>query len=335
MCSLEKPSGVLAGKAEAAKMPLVVILGPTAVGKTEIAIQLAERLEGEIVSADSRLFYRGMDIGTAKPTEDERRRVTHHLIDVARPDETWSLAMYLPEAHKAIAGIQSRHHLPFLVGGTGQFVRSIIEGWSIPAAQPDPRLRSVLTEWAEEVGAAGLHARLSTLDPEAAKAIDPSNVRRVIRALEVIIATGRRFSEQKLKGYRLYQTLTLGLTMPRSELYQRIDARIANMFECGLIEEVKHLLDAGYPLELPTMSAIGYAEVGSYLQGKLTKEEAIMLMKRRTREFVRRQVNWFKENDPNIVWFQVNEQTRVEMEKVIRRWLSSRKSESAPESGGE
>jgi tRNA dimethylallyltransferase len=323
MSSLEKPLQGLTPEDQAFKIPLVVILGPTAVGKTEIAIQLAERFDGEIVSADSRLFYRGMDIGTAKPTIQERSRVPHHLIDVANPDEIWNLALFQLEANKAIHRIYENHHLPFLVGGTGQFLRSIIEGWKIPSVEPNPRLREVLSRWSNRVGPAKLHSKLSALDPQAANSIDPTNVRRTVRALEVILSTGKRFSDQKSRGYRLYDPLLLGLTLPRVELYQRIDERITRMINSGFIDEVRRLLDLGYSPDLPTLSAIGYGEIVVYIQGKITLDEAILLIKRRTRTFVRRQANWFKENDPDIHWFQMAKDTMQVMEKLIDNWLTT------------
>jgi tRNA dimethylallyltransferase len=175
------------------RSPLVVIAGPTAVGKTEIALRLAERLGGEIVSADSRLFYRGMDIGTAKPSREEIQRVPHHLIDVALPDERWSLAVFQQAAQQAVAEIHARDRLPLLVGGTGQFVWAVIQGWDIPAQVPDTRLREALERWAAQLGPYGLHQRLFVLDPDAAAFIDPPNVRRTIRALEVIFRTGTAF----------------------------------------------------------------------------------------------------------------------------------------------
>lgn len=305
------------------KIPLVVILGPTAVGKTEVAIKLAEKLNGEIVSADSRLFYRGMDIGTAKPTVDERLRVPHHLIDMADPDEIWSLALFQLEANNAIRTIVADHHLPIMVGGTGQFLRAVIEGWKIPSAAPDPRLRIVLTDWAETIGPVALHSNLVVLDPVAASSIDPTNVRRTVRALEVILSTGRRFSDQRQRGHTLYNPLLLGLTRPRPELYQRIDERISEMIASGFIEEVKRLLDLGYSPDLPTLSAIGYGEMVAYIQGKTTLDEAILLIKRKTRVFVRRQANWFKENDPDIHWFQVKDDTLEELVKLVEDWLAS------------
>jgi tRNA dimethylallyltransferase len=312
------------------KIPLVVILGPTAVGKSEIAIQLAERLGGEIVSADSRLFYRGMDIGTAKPTLEERLRVPHHLIDVADPDEPWNLALFQVEANKAIQWIANSHHLPIMVGGTGQFLRAIIEGWRIPSAVPDPRMREVLTNWSEIIGPSALHSKLAILDPVAASTIDPTNVRRSVRAMEVILTTGLRFSDQKERGYKLYRPLLLGLTRPRGELYQRIDDRITQMIASGFIEEVQRLLEQGYSPNLPTLSAIGYGEIVSYIQGRVTLQEASSLIKRRTRMFVRRQANWFKENDPDIHWFKVSKSTVEEMSILIRDWLSSLGNEYNP-----
>lgn len=306
------------------KIPLLVIQGPTAVGKTEIAILLAQKLNGEIVSADSRLFYRGMDIGTAKPTIEDRLRVPHHLIDVADPDETWSLALFQMEANNAIHRIVSHHHLPIMVGGTGQFVRAVVEGWKIPSASPDPRLREELTDWGKTIGPLALHSKLSILDPTAANSIDPPNVRRTVRALEVILSTGRRFSVQRERGHTLYQTLLLGLTRPRIQLYQRIDNRISQMIDSGFVEEVKRLLEDGYSPNLPSLSAIGYAEMIAYVQGKITMEEAIKQIKRRSREFVRRQANWFKENDPDIHWFMVNESTVEDMVILVKDWLALR-----------
>lgn len=301
--------------------PLVVILGPTAVGKTEIAIHLAERLYGEIISADSRLFYKGMDIGTAKPTVEERARVPHHLIDVANPDENWSLGLFRREAYRVIGGIHTRGRLPFLVGGTGQYLRSVIEGWSIPQVSPDHRLRTVLETWAQDVGYKGLHARLASLDPGAANQIDYRNLRRTVRALEVIIKTGQRYSDQRRQTTSPFRVIQLGLTCPRDELYRRIDIRIENMMQAGFICEVQSLLIQGYSPESAAFSAIGYREIAAFLNGEISLEEAVAQMKRVTRQFVRHQANWFKENDPQINWFRVGEGTVKVMECIIRNWL--------------
>lgn len=305
------------------RLPLVVIVGPTAVGKTEIAIQLAERLDGEIISADSRLFYRGLDIGTAKPTEEERARVPHHLIDVADPDETWSLAVFQERAREAIRDIHARDRLPFLVGGTGQYIRAVTEGWQPPQVEPDPRLRTALESWAGEIGYDGLHERLARLDPQAAATIDPRNLRRTVRALEVIMTTGELFSAQRKQGPSPYHLFVLGLIRPRTELYERVDARIDAMLAASLVEEVQSLLEAGYPPDLPTLSAIGYREIIAYLQGEYSLEEAITRIRRATRTYVRRQANWFKQDDPDIHWFRAGWNTVDEMEMAIRNWLQT------------
>ena len=303
------------------KPPLILIIGPTAVGKTELAIQLAERLNGEIISADSRLFYRGMDIGTAKPSREELARVPHYLIDIVNPDETLSLAVFQEKAKDLITDIHARGKLPFLVGGTGQYVRAVTEGWTPPEVTADERLRVVLEKMKDERGANWLHDRLAQLDTESAQKIDARNVRRTIRALEVILTTGRKFSEQRGQVESPYQLITIGLTRPRPELYQRVDERIDLMFANGLIDEVKGLLKKEYSPTLPSMSAIGYRECVSVVNGLLTEEQAKVEMRRVTRIFVRRQANWFKESDPNIMWFRVKDGVIEEIEKYIRHLI--------------
>jgi tRNA dimethylallyltransferase len=303
------------------KPPLIVIVGPTAVGKTGISIQLAESLQGEIVSADSRLFYRGMDIGTAKPTLEERRGVPHHLIDVADPGSTWSLAVFQQAAAQAIAGIQARKHLALLVGGTGQYIHAVTHAWTPPVTNPDASLRAELQAEAESKGYQALHEELHRLDPAAAEKIDPRNLRRTIRALEVIRLTGRKFSEQRGQAEGLYRLLTIGLIRPRPELYARVDARIEGMFAAGLLDEVQHLLDTGCSPDLPTMSAIGYRECVQVLAGRMSMEQAKVEMRRLTRIFVRRQANWFKLEDPSILWFEAGTLKVEEIEKVIRDFL--------------
>ena len=301
------------------KPPLILIVGPTAVGKTEISIQLAEKLNGEIVSADSRLFYHGMDIGTAKPTSEEVARVPHHLINVANPDEILSLAVFQQQASEIIVDIHTRNKLPFLVGGTGQYVRAVTQGWIPPEVKPNETVRSELEQKKDENGIYWLHDKLKELDPEAASKIDPRNYRRTIRALEVITITGKKFSEQRGQSESPYHLITIGLTRPREELYQRVDKRIEIMFANGFIDEVKSLLDKGYSPSLPTMSAIGYRECVSVIQGELTEEQAKAKIRRATRIYVRRQANWFKESDPNIHWFRVEDDVVDKIEKTIRR----------------
>ena len=216
--------------------PLIAIVGPTAVGKSALALALAEALDGEIVSADSRLVYRGMDIGTDKPTPAERARIPHHLIDVVDPDQSFSLAMYQDLAYAAIADITARGRLPLLVGGTGQYVWAVMEGWTIPRAGPDGALRTRLFAEAEAHGAEALHARLAAVDPLAASKIDAQNVRRVVRALEVYELTGRPISDWQRRPPPPYRTLILGLTLPRPALYSRINARVKRMVAQGLFD---------------------------------------------------------------------------------------------------
>lgn len=292
---------------------LIVVLGPTGVGKTEISIQLAERIDGEIVSADSRLFYRGMDIGTAKPSKADRNRVPHHMIDIADPDETWSLGRFKRVAIDIINDVHKRNKIPFLVGGTGQYIRAITEGWVIPKLKADMNLRNILMRWADQIGMDGLHAHLQVLDPKAASKIEPNNIRRTIRALEVIFHTGKRFSEISEREPVPYNIIQVGLTRPREELYQRIDERVDAMIHTGFVEEVQRLIDRGYESGLPSMSAIGYGQIVSYLEGNITLEEAVILIKRMTRQFVRRQANWFRKDDPNIFWFEINQGTIEEI----------------------
>lgn len=303
---------------------LILIIGPTAVGKTELAIQLAELMGGEIISADSRLFYRGMDIGTAKPTREEQARLPHHLLDIANPDEILSLAIFQQKAREAIADIHTRNKIPFLVGGTGQYIRAVTEGWSPPEVKPDERLRNELGKTKEEKGEEWLYAKLESLDPEAASKIDPRNVRRIIRALEVIMTTGRKFSEQRGQTESPYHLITTGLTRPRAELYERVDQRIEMMFANGFLDEVKSLLAKGYSPSLPTMSAIGYRECLRVIKGELSEEQAKAELRRATRIFVRRQANWFKESDPNIKWFRVQDRVIEKIESYIRAIIDLR-----------
>jgi tRNA dimethylallyltransferase len=297
--------------------PLIVILGPTAVGKTELAIQLAERIKGEIISADSRLFYRGMDIGTAKPSKAERNRVHHHLIDIAEPDEIWSLGRFKREATEIINEIHQRNKIPLLVGGTGQYIRAITEGWVIPELEADLQLRDALQRWADQVGSDGLHTRLRVIDPKAASKIEPNNIRRTIRALEVIFHSGKKFSELSEREPVPYKVIQVGLTRPREELYQRIDERVDAMIQSGFIEEVKNLIEQGFSADLPSMSAIGYRQIVSHLEGVITLEEAVVIIKRLTRQFVRKQGNWFRVDDPKIHWFDMSPGVLDEVENLF------------------
>ena len=294
--------------------PLVIIVGPTAVGKTDLAVEVAENLKGVIISADSRYLYRGMNIGTAKPDEEQLNRVKHYLIDAANIEENWSLAVYKGKALSAFETVWENNKLPFLVGGIGQYIRAIIEGWQIPERKPNSHLRQILKKIAENEGRESLHLKLGIIDLQAATRIDYRNLRRVIRALEVSLTTGKRFSEQRTRGKIDFHYKLIGLIRPREELYQRIDKRIEIMLEEGLIQEVRGLLEKGYSLKNPPLSAIGYREIINFLQGEIELEEAVRLIKRRTRKFVRRQANWFKQNDPRIRWFDMNKGT---VQKII------------------
>jgi tRNA dimethylallyltransferase len=307
------------------RTPVVIIIGPTAVGKTKTSIELAEKLDAEIISADSRLFYRGMNIGTAKPTQDDCDRVPHHLIDIVDPDQVWSVVDFKQAARKVITDVHARGRIPFLVGGTGQYIRAVIEGWEIPQVEPDIRLRAALESWADTITANGMHQRLAIIDPSASERIEPNNLRRTIRALEVIFKTGKRFSKQRRKGVPPYNSLVVGLHRPRDELYKRIDERIQLMLKEGLIDEVRWLLSQGYSPNLPTLSAIGYQEIIYYLRGRTTIEESIRLIQRRTRVFVRRQANWFKSDDPGILWFDVSSESIDDIENAIHQWLIANK----------
>lgn len=301
--------------------PLITIVGPSAVGKTELSIEVAQCIHGEIVSADSRLVYRGMDIGTAKPDQTEQSRVPHHLIDIVQPDETLTLAEYQHQAYATINDILSRGKIPLLVGGTGQYVRAIIEGWSIPTVPPNTELREELETFANDFGAAALYNKLLELDPDAAIKIDYRNVRRVIRALEVTIEAGRPISQLQKKSPPPYRILQIGLIRPRPQLYKRIDERIDWMIGNGLVEEVKSLIETGYGLDLPAMSGLGYRQIGKYLLGELSLEDAIQLIRKETRRFVRQQNTWFRPDDPHIYWFDLNDSSMQDLVTYISGWL--------------
>jgi tRNA dimethylallyltransferase len=303
--------------------PLVCLVGPTAVGKTEVALQLAGRLDGEIVSADSRLLYRGMDIGTAKPTVEERQRVRHHLVNVSEPDETWSMAQVRKAALECADEITARGRLPFLVGGTGQYVRAILEGWDPPPRAHDDAVRERLGALARNVGTEALHVRLREVDPASADRIDARNVRRVVRALEIFEITGQPASAQRRRHPPLYRILTLGLTATRPVLYERVDARIDAMLAQGWVDEVRRLLARGFDPGLPAFSAIGYPQIIEVVQGKRSLDEAVTDIRRRTRVLVRRQGNWFRADDPSIRWFENSADAVDSMESEICRWLDA------------
>lgn len=303
--------------------PLLVVVGPTAAGKTGLAIRLAEEFGGEIVSADSRQIYRRMDVGTAKPTPEQQSRVPHHLLDVVDPDQSLSLAQFQQMAYAAIEGILARRRLPLLVGGTGQYVMAVVEGWQVPRVPPDEALRQALYGKAREEGAEAVHALLRSRDPVAAGRIDPRNVRRVIRALEVSQSTGRPFSAQQHKEPPPYRPFFVGLTLPRPLLYRRIDARVEAMMAAGLEAEVRGLVEAGYSFGLPAMSGVGYGQFAPYYAGEATLAEVEQEIKRASRRFVRHQGNWFRADDPRIRWFEAEPDPYPTVAALIHDFLHS------------
>jgi tRNA dimethylallyltransferase len=295
------------------KFPLICIVGPTAVGKTEIAIQLAQHLDAEIVSLDSRQIYRGMDIGTAKPTPDQRQAVPHHLIDCVDVDQPFSVAEYQRLADTAIAEIRERGKRTMAVGGAGLYFRGIIDGlFDGPGA--DAEIRAKLQREADEHGNVALHERLRRCDPETANRVHPNNLVRVIRALEIYELTGKPISslqQQWKMNEPRYLFRAFGLNMPREVLYRRIEERVDRMVEAGLIEEVKGLLDQGYPRNCVAMQSFGYKELIDYLDGKRTLDEAIALLKQNTRRFAKRQLTWFR-NDPRIEWLDTSQFSSID-----------------------
>lgn len=298
-------------------LPLLVLLGPTSVGKTSVSLMLARHFAGEIVSADSRLIYRGMDVGTAKPTPAEREAVPHHLIDITEPDQPFSLALYQELAYAAIEGILARGRLPILVGGTGQYVWAVVEGWGIPRVSPQPALRAALLALGQDEASRWLHC----LDPEAADRIDSRNLRRVVRALEVTLVSGRPISQLQQKRKPPHHVTIVGLTCERRQLYARIDRRVDQMMATGLLEEVRALRAAGYDARLPAMSSLGYRELWRYLEGKCSLEEAVERIKFETHRFARQQYTWFRLDDSRIRWFDVD---AAGVETSIREYVTDR-----------
>ncbi len=291
-----------------AASPVVAVVGPTAVGKTRLAIALARRFDGEIVNADSRQVYRLMSIGTAKPTPAERSEAPHHLIDILNPDESFGLGLFLKLAREVIDDIADRGRLPIVAGGTGQYVRGLLEGRQVPEVPPDPCFRQRLEQMAAEGGGEALYARLQEIDPARAVALDPRNTRRVIRALEIHQSTGRKPSEMGQNQAPPFPSLVIGLTMERQELYQRIDARVDDMMAQGLLDEVRELAAAGYTPGQGALSSPGYRELGEYFAGLTSLEEAVARTKTQTHRMARRQYTWFKLGDPRVHWLDASEE---------------------------
>lgn len=303
------------------KPTLIIISGPTGVGKTDAAITVAESMGGEIVSADAMQVYRRMDIGTAKPTQEQQQRVRHHLIDVVDPDETFSAALFKEMAEARIGRLHQRRCPIFVVGGTGLYIKALTRGL-FPAEGEDDAIREELKEEVETSGLEALYQRLRMVDPEAAQRIHPNDTYRIIRALEVHQATGQPISQhQQSHGFQDmgYRTLCIGLTLDRTILYDRIDKRVDLMLASGFLEEVKGLLDQGYPSTLKSMRSIGYRHVADHLEGRVTWDETVRLFKRDTRHYAKRQLTWFKA-DPDIEWVEPDQID--EMREKIDSFLS-------------
>lgn len=285
-----------------ARGKLLAVVGPTAIGKSEVALALAELFDGEVVSADSMQVYRGMDIGTGKLPPEERRGIPHHLIDVVDPQETFNVAEYQRRALAAIADIRGRGRLPLLVGGTGLYFRAVVREFLFPGPGSDPDLRAKLAAEAESLGSPELHRRLKDVDPVAAERIHPNDRRRIIRALEVYTLTGRPISEyQKARLEPRFDLLCVGLTASRESLYRRIEARVDKMVAMGLVDEVRQLVERGLESWLTAVQALGYKEFFPHLRGEEELATAVARLKQETRRYAKRQLTWFR-REPDVQW---------------------------------
>jgi tRNA dimethylallyltransferase len=294
---------ILPHPAESGKPAVIVICGPTAVGKTAAGIEVARAVGGEIISADSMQVYRYMDIGTAKPTAAEQAAVRHHLIDIVDPDEPFDAAAYAALGRRAAAEVGRRGRTPVVVGGTGLYIKALLSGL-FRSGTHDPAVRSRLRAEAESIGPAALHARLERCDPQTAARLHPNDAVRILRALEVYEVTGRPISELQ-REHRFadtpFRALTIGLALEREALYRRIDRRVDAMATAGLEEEVRRLLAMGYGPELRPMQSIGYSHMAAFIAGAVSREECLRTLRRDTRRFAKRQMTWFRAY-PDIVW---------------------------------
>jgi tRNA dimethylallyltransferase len=292
---------------KSAKNPLVVILGPTASGKTAISLKIAKEIDGEIISTDSRQIYRGLEIGSDVLPEDQQEGIPHHMIGIVDPDREYSLAEYKDDAEKVIAEIRERDHVPMLVGGTGLYISALTEEYDVPRVPPDKELREKLYKEAEKKGGDHLHARLAKLDPEAAAQIHPNNLRYVVRALEINLKTGKPKQNQKAGSTKPNpEVFMLGIERPREEIYERINTRVDTQDSRGLIDEVTALLDKGYDEELPAMSSLGVKEIIPFICKEQTLEECKETLKQNTRNYAKRQGTWFRRY-PQIHWIKAED----------------------------
>ena len=291
---------------------VIFVVGPTAAGKTGLAIELAQRLNGEIVNADSRQVYLHMDVGTAKPTLHERSLAPHHLFDLLPPSDNFSLGSFLSLAKSTIQQIHDRGSPSIVCGGTGQYIWALYEGWDVPEVAPDEGFRRKLEAEAAERGGEALFERLHSIDPERAAALNPRNVRRVIRALEIHHVTGNKPSTLQASAGEGRKGPVIGLTMEREKLYERIDTRVDQMMADGLLEEARNLQGMGYVLGKGPLACPGYREMGQHLTGEISLEEAIQRTKFQTHRLARRQYTWFKPSDPRINWLPVEKPNLAE-----------------------
>jgi len=297
-------------------------VGPTATGKSRFSIELAESIGGEIINADSRQIYKHMDIGTGTPSSAQRARVKHHLYNLIDPDESFSLGVYLNHGRQTISDVMARNKLPILVGGTAQYVWALLEGWQVPSVAPNPDFRDKLEKLAEKETSTILYDRLTNIDPAAAKKIHPNNVRRLIRALEVIDQTGQLFSDLSSRRSPNWEVNINGITMEQNKLQDAIYERILDQFNEGWVEEVKDLRQRGYKEGLPSLSALGYKEIGRYIDGHTTMEETISEIAKLTHRFSRKQYGWFKLSDPRIHWNDITKKNTNELINEITTDLS-------------
>lgn len=319
---------------EAKKPKILVVVGPTASGKTALGVALAKRLGGEIISADSMQIYKHMNIGTAKVSLDEMQGVPHHLIDCVSPDEEFSVAKYKAAALEAIEAILSRGKLPIIIGGTGLYINSLSLPWDFQKNDSDEKIRWRLTAEAEVLGNKALYERLKSVDPVTAEIVHPNNLNRLIRALEIYELTGKSksdFDEETKKHSVPYDYIILGLDWDRETLYERINRRVDRMIEEGLIEETKMLIERGYDWNLTAMKAIGYKELKAYLEGESSLAEAVTILKRDSRHYAKRQMTWFRK-DKRIQWLKMDETRDLETQveeclKLIRPQLVINESE--------